>query len=154
MKPIKRQCVDRPSDYLKFWRIIRYYYLARYKMTQQDLEMLLFLYSEQHFDKDKFYEFNNLLGWDKGRFNRLLRDGWVEVFRKHYGKRRTLYEISFKGKRMITEMYKKLDGQEIPVCVSKNPLFRVKVPYSHKIYRAMILKMNEFIKQQRHQLHE
>ena len=32
-------------DYLKYWRIIRYWVKATYGLTTPDLEMLLFLYS-------------------------------------------------------------------------------------------------------------
>ena len=48
------------SDYLKYWRVVRYFIKAKYKLTQEDLDMLLFLYSEKYFDKSKFKEFNNL----------------------------------------------------------------------------------------------
>jgi len=72
----------RGSDYLKYWRVIRYFIKAKYGLSQADLDMLLFLYSEDYFSKDKFSEFDELLSWDVNRFDRLLRDGWIEVFRK------------------------------------------------------------------------
>ena len=51
------------SDYLKYWRVIRQYVKVRYGLNQADLDMLLFLYSEKYFGKDKFQEFNELLSW-------------------------------------------------------------------------------------------
>ncbi len=70
------------NDYLKYWRVIRQYIKVKYGLTQSDLDIILFLNSEGYFDKDKFSEFDSILSWDEQRFNKLLRDGWIEVFRK------------------------------------------------------------------------
>ena len=138
------------SDYLKYWRVIRYFIKAKYGITTADLDMILFLNSEIYFGKDKFQEFNNLLSWDEGRFKRLLRDGWIEVFRKREGVHKTLYSLSYKTKRVVNSIYKKLNGEEIPTSQTSNPMFAKNVSYSDKIYRNMIIEMNKFIKQQRH----
>ena len=138
------------SDYLKYWRVVRYFIKAKYKLTQEDLDMLLFLYSEKYFDKSKFKEFNNLLGWNKNRFEKLRQQQWIEVFRKGTRSRRAIYALSYKTKRVIKSIYSKLEGQEIPVSPDINPMFLKKVSYSDKVYRNMIVKMNDFIKKQRH----
>lgn len=138
------------NDYLKYWRVIRQYIKVKYKLTQSDLDVLLFLNSEGYFDKDKFSEFNNVLSWDVGRFDKLLRDGWIEVFRKRHGKTKGLYTLSYKAKRVVTSIYKKLSGEEIPTSPSQNPIFLKNVSYSDKRYRNAIIAMNEFIRQQRH----
>ena len=44
------------TDYLKYWRVIRYYVKAKYNISTGELDMLLFLYSEDYFSKDKFKE--------------------------------------------------------------------------------------------------
>jgi len=139
------------SDYLKYWRVIRQFIKSKYGLTQADLDMLLFLYSEDYFSKDKFQEFNELLSWDVTRFDRLRRDKWIEVFRKHMGKRKALYTLSYKTKRMIDSLYKKLNGEEIPTSPSKNPMFKRNVKYSDKVYRNFIKEMNASIRQQRHE---
>jgi hypothetical protein len=138
------------SDYLKYWRVIRQFIKAKYGLTQADLDMLLFLYTEDYFSKDKFQEFNELLSWDVTRFDRLRRDKWIEVFRRHMGKRKALYTLSYKTKRMIDSLYKKLNGEEIPTSPSKNPMFKRNVKYSDKVYRNFIKEMNASIRQQRH----
>jgi|TARA_R100000479_G_scaffold56727_1_gene26946 hypothetical protein len=138
------------SDYLKYWRVIRYFIRAKYKLTTADIETLLFLKTESYFGKDKFREFRKLLSWDKSRFERLLRDGWIQVFRKRTGKSKTLYCLSYKSKRVINSIYKKLNGEEIPTSPSQNPMFLKNVSYTDKVYRNMIKDMNKFIKQQRH----
>ena len=138
------------SDYLKYWRVIRYFIKAKYGITTADLDMILFLNSEIYFGRDKFEEFNNLLSWDEARFKRLLRDGWIEVFRKREGVHKTLYSLSYKTKRVVDSIYKKLNGEEIPTSQTSNPMFAKNVSYSDIIYRNMIIEMNKFIKQQRH----
>ena len=138
------------SDYLKYWRVIRYFIKAKYGINTADLDMILFLNSEIYFGRDKFKEFNNLLSWDEARFKRLLRDGWIEVFRKREGVHKTLYSLSYKTKRVVDSIYKKLNGEEIPTSQTSNPMFAKNVSYSDKIYRNMIIEMNKFIKQQRH----
>ena len=139
-----------PQDYLKYWRVVRYFMKAKYKITNGDLDIILFLYSEKYFNKTKFNEFDELLSWDNTRFKTLLRDGWIDVFRKRNGKETTLYELSYKGRRMVSSMYKKLNGEELPEAKSVNPLFLANASYTDKLYRDMIKEMNAFIRQQRH----
>lgn len=137
-------------DYLKYWRVIRHYIKVKYSLTQSELEVLLFLSSEDYFSKDKFKEFDTILSWDVNRFNKLRRDGWIEMFRKNHGKTKALYTLSFKARRVINSVYKKLNGEEIPTSPSQNPMFLRNVSYSDKRYRNAIIEMNKFIKQQRH----
>lgn len=141
-------------DYLKYWRVIRYFVKAKYKLSQADLDIILFLYSEKYFDKEKFDEFDELLSWDVKRFNRLLKEGWIQSFRKKVGNRRAVYQLSYKGSRMVHSIYQKLNGEEIPVSNNTNPMFLRKVNYADKVYRNMIKEMNAFTRQQRHQTPE
>jgi hypothetical protein len=131
------------DDYLKYWRVIRQYVKARYELSQSDLDMLLFLYSEGYFGKDKFKEFAQLVSWDVQRFDRLLRDGWIENFRQRKQGVKGIYCLSFKAKRMIKSIYKKLSGEEIPMTAENNPMFKKNVKFSDKVYRNMIMSMNE-----------
>ena len=112
--------------------------------------MLLFLKSEGYFSKDKFKEFDALISWNVNRFDKLRRDGWIEVFRRRDGKRKALYQLSMKSKRVVDLVYKKLNGEELPMSDRQNPIFKNNVPYSSKVYRNFIKKMNAFIRQQRH----
>ena len=138
------------NDYLKYWRVIRQYVKVKYGLTQSDLDVILFLNSEGYFNKDKFEEFDRILSWDVQRFDRLLRDGWIEVFRKRQGKIKCLYTLSYKAKRVATSIYKKLNGEEMPTSPSQNPMFLKNVSYTDRRYREAIINMNEFIKQQQH----
>jgi hypothetical protein len=153
MPNIIRKNYDRvqPShDYMKYWRVIRYWAKAKYEIGTPAIDMLFFLYSEQIFNKSKFKEFEECMSWDESRFHELLKSGWIHVWRKRKGKETTLYELSYKGKRLINTIYKKLNGEEIGESAKANPLFRHDATYMDKVYRNMIVEMNQFIKQQRH----
>jgi DNA-binding MarR family transcriptional regulator len=145
-----KQKKEMENDYLKYWRVVKYYVKAKYGLTQAELEMLLFLKSEGYFDKDKFKEFDALISWNVNRFDKLRRDGWIEIFRRRDGKRKALYQLSMKSKRVIDLVYKKLNGEELPMSESHNPMFKKEVSYSSKVYRNFIKQMNAFIRQQRH----
>ena len=138
------------NDYLKYWRVVRYFIKIKYGISTGELDMSLFLYSEKYFGKEKFKEFNELLSWNVNRFDQLLKKGWIEVFRKRVGKHKTLYSLSFKANRMIDSIYKKLNGEQIPESPTSNPMFKSNVSYTDKVYRNMIKEMNKFIRQQRH----
>jgi hypothetical protein len=142
------------EDYLKYWRVIRQWVKVKYNLTQCDLDVLLFLYSEKYFGKDKFDEYERLLGWEMNRFFRLQREGWIEKFRNRVGKRKALYKLPIKTTRMIQSIYRKLNGEEIPVSPSQNKMFAKNVSYTDKRYRDMIIEMNALIKQQRHRAPE
>lgn len=150
--PIRKNTSRRKPnyDYLKYWRTIRYWIKAKYKLTTPDIEMLLFLYSENMFTKTKFKRFEQIMSWDVNRFDKLLRDDWIHVWRKRKGKEATLYELTYKSKRIVTLIYKKLSGEEIAETAHSNPLFRNDASYMDKVYRQSIVEMNKFIKQQRH----
>ena len=138
-------------DYLKYWRVVRQFIKAKHGLSQSDLDILLFLKSEEYFSKDKFQEFDDLISWERNRFERLRQEGWIEVFRQRMGKRKALYHLSQKSKRVTTSIYKYLNGKEIPTSDDGNPMFLRNVSYTDKVYRDFIIKMNAFIKQQRHQ---
>ena len=52
-------------DYLKYWRVIRYWVKAKYGIGTPDIDMILFLYSEDYFNKTKFKEFEELMSWNE-----------------------------------------------------------------------------------------
>ena len=63
-------------------------------------------------------------------------------------------ELTYKAKRIVTLVYKKLNGEEIAETAHANPLFRNDASYMDKVYRNSIVDMNDFIKQQRHLFQE
>jgi hypothetical protein len=138
------------DDYLKYWKVIRQYVKVKYELTQSDLDMLLFLYSEKYFDRAKFDEFDAILSWDKCRFESLRERGWIVAFRRRQVGNKAIYQLSVKSDYMIKSIYRKLSGEEIPVSQSQNKMFAKNVSYLDKVYQDMIRRMNAVIKQQRH----
>jgi hypothetical protein len=139
-----------PNDYLKFWRVVRYYIKAKHGLGQADLDILLFLYSEGYFGQEKFLLFSEMVSWDVNRFKRLKRQGWIEIFRKRKGNQKTLYDLSYKSKRVIGSIYKILNGEEIPVSTAANPMFAKNVCYNDKVYRNAIIQMNTYQKEHKY----
>jgi hypothetical protein len=135
------------KDYLKYWRVVRYFIKSKYGLTTADLDMLLFLNSEVYFSKSDFCEFDELLSWDKNRFESLRTNGWIEVFRRNKGKNKTIYQLSYKTNRVILSIYNKLEGEEIPESPSTNPMFLRNVSYTDKVYRNYIKEMNKATRQ-------
>lgn len=133
-------------DYLKYWRVVRYWVKAKYNIGTPEIDMLLFLYSEDIFNKTKFNEFNELMSWDVNRFDQLLKNDWIHVWRKKRGKETSLYELTYKGKRLVNLIYKKLNGEELGEDQRTNPLFRNDASYTDKIYKNYIKEMNQATK--------
>jgi len=136
-------------NYLKYWKVVKHFIKAKYKISTSDLEMLLFLRSEKYFSRQDFDEFNTLFHWEKNRFERLRQEEWIDVFRDKKGKNRVLYQLSYKSQRMLTSLYKKLEGEEIPESKSSNPIFLADVSYTDKVHRNYIKKLNQSIREKR-----
>ena len=138
------------NNYMKYYRIIRYFIKKKYNLSQADLEMLYFLHDEDYFSRDKFKEYNTVMTWDKNRFDRLVREGWIDKFRNHNNTRKALYQLTYKGINVVRSVYNKLEGQVMPTSEKGNPLFNGKQSTKDNAYKNMIIEMNAFIKQQRH----
>lgn len=142
---------ETPKNYLKYWKVIRQYYKTKYGLLQADLDVLLFMYSEGYFTRERFDRYDNILTWDKYRFDRLLKKGWFEIFRPKEGKKRTIYKMSRQAKSVVSDIYRKLNGEEIPTSRWNNPMFKRRAKFSDKVYKNMIIEMNKSIQQQRRQ---
>lgn len=131
------------SDYLKYYPIIKKFFMVKHKLSNSKMDMLLFLYSEKYWDRIKYKEFNDTMGWDYNRMKDLLRDDWIRVFRKGIQfKLRTIYCLSPKAVNMIQSLYKKLEGEEIPESPRENRIYHKNVPKSTQKYRTFIKTMN------------
>ncbi len=137
------------SNYLKYWKVIRNYYKVKHNILQVEMDIMLFLYSEKYFNKSKFIKFNNIMSWDVRRFEKMLSKGMIVVFRKRQGNQATLYTLSANSKRIITDMYNKLNGEEITEDPRHNPMFKKNTRFKNKVYRNMITEMNQEIRKKR-----
>ena len=128
------------ENILKYWKVVREWMKAKHGLTQADLDMLLFLYDEGTFRQADLVKFEKLLSWDRKRQQRLMDSGWIALLVARTPKRNTTYRLTIKGKRALTEMYKRLYGE---VFDESNPLYRNDAGYQDKRYRRFIENLNQ-----------
>jgi hypothetical protein len=138
------------QDFLKYWRVVRYYIKAKYDLTACDLDMLLFLYSEKYFNQTDFEEYEEIMTWDRDRMKRLREKGWIIVFRRRTRKSGAVYALSHKARGVIKSIYQKLLGAiDFSTDVRRTPLGMDEIKYTSKVYRNTMKKINEEYKQLR-----
>lgn len=99
---------------LKHYRIIRKWACKTCDLKDADLELLIYLDSIDFFTKDDFKKGTYSYSWDNRRWNRLLKQEWITVWRK---RNRTtqkyhIYKVSYKCKQLISRMYRIMLGEE------------------------------------------
>jgi DNA-binding MarR family transcriptional regulator len=114
----------RKNNYLKYFKVIRRYIMAKYNVTPAELDVLLYIYSESYFTVKTFMKISKTLKWDSDRLFKLIRAGWVEKFRNASPGRPARYQITMKGSRLVTELYNILEGdKEIRQNKRANPMY-------------------------------
>lgn len=134
----------KPHNFLKYWRVVRYWVKRKYNISMEELEMLLYLYDIPLFTRKEFKQFEGLLAWDKTRLNYFINKGWIIVWREHkgYDRQAKLYELSVGAKRICHSVYKKLTQEEhMPENAVNNPVFKGS-QYADKMYRKVMKQMN------------
>jgi hypothetical protein len=149
---------DVKYNYLKYYSVVKYYFQRRYKLTNYEFNMLLFLYSEQYFTYARFDEYENVMPWDRKRFKKLVERGFIEVFREDnpQTKQKAIYQLAYKSKRFITNLYNILNNETLEISTNKSQhkIFLKKVRYTDKVMRNFIKKINKERRQLRHRLRE
>lgn len=140
---ILRQPREREFNFLKYWRVVRYYIKRKYGITSSEHDLLLYFYDMPYFKKEDFVSFENVMSWDKRRFVALKRKGLIREFRRGGdGGKAALFELTPLAKSICLNTYKKLLGEEpISEIAQNNPVFK-RETYSDKVYSNMIKKMN------------
>ena len=98
----------------KYYRIVRKWVCKANKINDADLELLIYLDAIDLFTKDDFKKGTYSYSWDNRRWNRLLKQGWIVVWRE---RNRTtqkyhIYKVSYKCKQLISRMYRVMLGEE------------------------------------------
>ena len=139
---------ERKYNFLKYWRIVKYYIKRKYELSEPDLEMLLYLYDEGRFDMDAFKEYSNIMHWDRNRFWKLKKRGFINIWREKNEvlNRKAIYELSITSSRICSMVYKRLLQEEkISEDPKINPVMRGN-SYTDRVYRIAIKKMNQKFK--------
>jgi len=124
---------------LKYYRLIRKWVCKTYNIKEADLELLIYLESLNRFNRKDFIDGVYLFSWDKHRWERLRREGWIEVWRERnrLDSKYAIYKVSFKFSNIISRIYRIMAGQE-DIPVSERNTFYKNKSYTDKVFNKAI----------------
>ena len=129
----------REMNLLKYYRLIRKWACKTYNLKDADLELLIYLDCKNRFTRNDFIDGQYTYSWDKDRWERLRRDGWIEVWR-HRNRttiKYSIFQTSQKCKRLISRMYRIMLGEE-DLPTSERRIFYKNKTYTDKVYNKAI----------------
>ena len=124
----------RDLNILKYYRLTRKWVCKTYGLTDADLELLIYLDCKGRFTRNEFIEGVYTYSWDKHRWERLKREGGIEVWR-HRNRTTIKYSVfktSFKCSQIISRIYRILLGEEDPPFTERN-IFHKNKSYTDKV---------------------
>ena len=132
-------------DFLKNYRLVSRWACKTHDLKIADLELLFYLAPLIYFTQKDFKEGTFFYRWDKNRFYRLQREGWIDkaIGKPEAGHRgSSKYKVSTKGKRLVNRVYRILiDQEDIPESIQANSLMK-RVSYTDKVYSEAIKAFN------------
>ena len=129
---------------LKHYRIIRQWACKNNGLSNADLELLIYLDCTGLFNRLDFINGAYSYSWDTWRWSKLKDNGWISVFakRNRTTTKSNVYKVSFKGKQLISRMYRIMLGEEdIPTSKKRNSIMKGK-KYSDKVLSKSIKNVN------------
>ncbi len=129
----------RELNLLKYYRLIRKWACKTYDLKDADLELLVYLDCKSRFTRNNFIDGSYTMSWDKNRWERLRREGWIEVWR-HRNRttiKYSIYKTSFKCSQLISRIYRILLGEEDLPTSERNIFFNNR-SYTDKVYNKAI----------------
>ena len=130
---------------LKHYRVIRKWACRNNGLNDADLELLIYFDCMEFFTKHDFKIGTYAYSWDNRRWNRLLKEGWIVVWRtrNRTTQKYNIYKVSFKCKQLISRMYRIMLGEEdIPSSEKRNSIMRGKT-YTDKVLQTAINNVNK-----------
>jgi len=120
---------------LKYYRLVRKWACKTNGLTDGDLELLIMLDCIGRFTRKEFMDGVYLMSWDKHRWERLRREGWIEVWRQRNREtiKYSIYKTSFKCSQLISRMYRILLGEE-DLPTSHRSVFYNNKTYTDKVF--------------------
>ena len=110
---------------LKHYRIIRKWACKTYELKDADLELLIYFDCLDLFTRQDYLNGSYTYSWDKNRWERLRREGWIQVWRHRKGstQKYTIYKTSFKCSQLISRIYRILLGiEDLPTSLRRNKI--------------------------------
>jgi hypothetical protein len=135
----------RDLNLFKHYRIIRKWVSKTCDIKEADLELLMYLDSINLFTKQDFKTGSYSYSWDNRRWNRLLKDEWIVVWRK---RNRTtqkyhIYKTSTRFKHLLSRIYRIILGEEdIPENSNSNTIMK-RSSYMDKVLSFSIENLNK-----------
>jgi len=129
----------RELNLLKYYRLIRKWACKTYNLKDADLELLIYLDCKGHFTRNQFIEGAYTYSWDKNRWERLRRNGWIDVWRQRNRTsiKYTIYKLSTRAKQLIMRIYRiMLAEEDIPT--SQKSIFFQNKTYTDKVFNKAI----------------
>jgi hypothetical protein len=125
----------REIQLFKYYRLVRKWACKTNKLSDGDLELLIYLDCVGRFTRNDFINGAHAYSWDKKRWERLREQGWIDVWRNRNGTtiKYSIFQVSFKTKLLINRMYKILLGKEDIPHTNSNVFYRGKT-YTDKVY--------------------
>ena len=130
---------------LKHYRIIRKWACKNNDLNDADLELLIYFDCMDLFTKHDFEMGTYSYSWDNRRWNRLLKNDWIVVWRKRNRttQKYNIYKVSFKCKQLISRMYRIMLGEEdIPFSERRNKIINGN-SYTDKVLTQAIYNVNK-----------
>ena len=124
---------------LKYYRLVRKWACKTYGLKDADLELLIYLDCISRFTRNDFINGTYIYSWDKSRWERLRRDGWIEVWR-HRNRttiKYSIYKVSFKCSQLIARIYRILMAEE-DIPTSERSVFYNNKSYTDKVFNKAI----------------
>ena len=135
----------RNLNLLKHYRVIRKWACKNNGLNDADLELLIYFDCMDLFTREDFKIGTYSYSWDNRRWNRLLKEGWIIVWRQHNRttQKYNIYKVSFKCKQLISRMYRIMLGKEdIPTSLHRNKIMKGKT-YMDKVMITSIDNVNK-----------
>jgi len=129
----------RALQILKYYRLTRKWACKTYGLNDADLELLIYLDCKGRFTRQEFIDGTYTMSWDKTRWDKLRKLGWIETWR-HRNRTTIKYSIfktSFKCQQLISRIYRILLGDE-DMPTSDRSVFYDNKTYTDKVYNKAI----------------
>ena len=124
---------------LKYYRLVRRWACKTYDLKDADLELLIYLDCKELFTRNDFINGVYTYSWDKDRWERLRRNGWIDVFkeRNRTSSKYAVYKVANKGKLLIKRIYSILLAEEDLPTSSRSVFYNNKT-YTDRVYNKAI----------------
>lgn len=139
---------NRENDFMKYYFLVKTWASVKYNLKSDEIEFLMYFYSESYFSAKDFNIYSKAIlrkGKSIGKFIELDLIELLPNQEKVVSDKYRLYRLTYKCKRAIASIYKKLVLEEpIDESPTNNPLFlNHSTSYKDKRVRALIKDMND-----------